>query len=899
MTHPVAPLVARETELAELGVLRSLAREHGTLAAAVTGPTDVGRTALVDAFVAASATAGERALQARAVAWESGRPYGALAQLLPGLEPPADPVAAAGALVASGAGVVVVDDAQWCDPETLQAISSATRHHPDAGLLVLLVRRDTAPWDPGAPDSDRVVEDLLTRTAERVVAVRPLDRDGVRRLAAAHGVTLHDVLAERLRHHTAGLPGAVVDLLRTLPRETWSDPDPVLPPTPDVRARVRRALAEASPDAGALVEALAVLGEPVDLSVAAALAGVDDPLSALDAAQHTGLLAAGRRRGLLELQLTGSMVQAAVLESLGRLPLARLHARAAGLVTDAGRRLAHEVAAAPVPDPRLGDRLAELAEERSSGGAWAGAAELLIRASRMTTDPLLHERRLVGGVDALVGAGDVPRATAYVAEVEALRETPMRNAVLGYLAIVRGRPVEAETRLARAWELVNTEREPEVAALICQRYVLHSLARCDGEALVAWADRAAALTGADSPAGLEARAIRGLGLAGSGRAAEADAWYAGLGQQVTHGAQAQRVRMAQGWLHLVLDRVDESVAELESAVPTDVLGGSSRISLWASAWLARAQFAMGEWDAALRTVRDAVDLGDRTGLRLILPLLHWTAAQVHVLRGDWPAAEESLRLGDAGPQDYPIMRAPSCLAHAQHAEARADYRGVLRALEPLTQEWARGDVAEPGLWPWPDVYANALVVEGRLDEASAFLDVHEAAAADRGHRSARARLGYARGRLLGALGRLEESRAAFEAAIALLDELPLRYDRARADFAYGQALRRAGKRREADAVIRTARELYAGLGASTYVARCDRELKAGGLAVVRGQRSFDELTPQERTVAGLVARGLSNREVGAELFISTKTVQYHLTRIYTKLGVRSRAELAGVWRPDE
>jgi DNA-binding CsgD family transcriptional regulator len=285
-------------------------------------------------------------------------------------------------------------------------------------------------------------------------------------------------------------------------------------------------------------------------------------------------------------------------------------------------------------------------------------------------------------------------------------------------------------------------------------------------------------------------------------------------------------------------------------------------------------------------------------MRVIAPLLHWTEAQVHVLRGNWDAAETSLRLGDAGPHDYPIMRVPACLARAQHAEARADYRGVLRALAPLTEEWARGDVAEPGLWPWTDVYANALVVEGRLEEAGAFLDTYEKVAIDRGHRSARARLGYARGRLLGAHGRLDESRAAFQGAIALLDELPLRHDRARANFAFGQTLRRAGKRREADAVIRTARDLYAGLGASTYVARCDRELKAGGLSIVRGERAFDELTPQEKSVAELVARGFSNREVGAELFISTKTVQYHLTRVYTKLGVRSRAELAGIWRAD-
>jgi DNA-binding CsgD family transcriptional regulator len=96
-------------------------------------------------------------------------------------------------------------------------------------------------------------------------------------------------------------------------------------------------------------------------------------------------------------------------------------------------------------------------------------------------------------------------------------------------------------------------------------------------------------------------------------------------------------------------------------------------------------------------------------------------------------------------------------------------------------------------------------------------------------------------------------------------------------------------------VISTARDLYLSLGAHTYVQRCDRELKAGGLHPMRGPRKV-ELTPQEEAVTVLVAQGLSNREVADELYVSPKTVQYHLTRIYAKLGVRSRAELAGVRR---
>ena len=342
------------------------------------------------------------------------------------------------------------------------------------------------------------------------------------------------------------------------------------------------------------------------------------------------------------------MVQAALLAGMGPAAAAQAHRRAADLVEDPVRRLRHLVAATPTPDAELADGLDELAAERAGEGAWAVAAKLLTDASRLTEDRLLRESRLTRAMDALVGAGDGLGATALIPEVESLRETPLRNAVLGYLAIVRGRVTEAETRLRRAWDLVNVEREPEVAALICQRYVLHSLGRCRSEELVCWADRAIHLVGPESPAAVESAAIRGLGVAGAGRPDEAMAGYRDLGDTVRHGAQAQRVTMGRGWLGLMVDRVDDARADLESAVPTTFLGGSSRISLWARAWLARAQFLTGDWEQALRTVRDGAELTDRTGMVLAGPLLHWTAVQVHALRGDWDLAEQALRRADAG-----------------------------------------------------------------------------------------------------------------------------------------------------------------------------------------------------------------------------------------------------------
>lgn len=88
------------------------------------------------------------------------------------------------------------------------------------------------------------------------------------------------------------------------------------------------------------------------------------------------------------------------------------------------------------------------------------------------------------------------------------------------------------------------------------------------------------------------------------------------------------------------------------------------------------------------------------------------------------------------------------------------------------------------------------------------------------------------------------------------------------------------------------------LGATTYVERCDRELKAGGVHPKRAGVDLTELTPQEQAVAKLVAAGMTNKQASAELFVSVKTVQFHLTRIYAKFGIRSRTELAARFRTE-
>ncbi|MEV6338818.1 LuxR C-terminal-related transcriptional regulator [Nocardia vinacea] len=889
MTRQSSSVIRRDAALAELAELLRQVGDGVSCFVLVDGKAGIGKTTLVEDF------AGRHAgpvLRAVAAPWETQRRYGVLDQLVPALETSGDPVEVAARLArrldeCGDTPIVIVDDAHWADPESIQALASAIRHRMGTGFLVVAT---TLLGDPAAAAANL---ELLQHISISTISLGPFTAAEVGQLAAAHGLVLHPVMAERLQMHTEGIPRHIVQLFMEVPRSTWELFDPDLPAPAAVAARVSERLNRCAPSTRRFVEAVAVLAPGTAVHDAARLAGLDVELIAvIDAAVDAGLVVLGSR-GLTEVRPANPMVRAAVLAVMGPAAASAARRHAAELVDDPLLQVRLLAAATPVPDPALADRLDALAADRADEGAWAAAAELLWDSGRLTENRLPRESRLTRAVDALVGAGDVLGAAALVPEVESLRETPLRNAVLGYLAIVRGRPGEAENRLARAWDLVNSEREPDVAALICQRHVLHALCRCRPAEVVSWADRAITLVGAESPAAVEAAAIRGIGLAHRDMGAAQRA-YEALGEHVRQGAQVQRVAIGRGWVNLLADDIDGARVDFETSVPTTFLGGSTRISLWALAWLARVRFLTGDWEDALRTAREATELVDRTGMVLLDPLVQWTAVAVHTLRGDWDQAEAALRRADAGPQDYEIMRVPSCLARAQWAEAQADAAGVLRALRPLTEPWARGNIDDPGQWPWADLYAHALISAGRYDDAEVFLARHERRATELERSSAQARLGGARGHLLGVRGDLDGARRAFESALERLDGLPLRYDRARVTFSYGQVLRRAGKRREADAEFTTARAIFVALGAQTYVTRCDREHKAGGVRIQRSERGIDKLTPQEETVAEMVARGMSNREVAAELFVSTKTVQYHLTRIYSKLGIRSRAELAAV-----
>ena len=891
-------VVGLTAEVEQLEALLGQAGAGAPVVAVVEGPAGIGKTTLLRRFLRRHPEL--EVTDVVGLAWESHR-AGALARRLIDEEPEGRAAAPAGSDPADlGTALaqqwqdravrapllVVVDDAHCSDSVSLQAIASAVARLRNAGVLLVLVW--TTGWlAPGDPEA----VDVLDRLPAVRVRVPPLGPEQTRLLAARVAmVDLPMAVARRLCEHTDGTPGQLLEILRGTPPARWSDWQTRLPAPGAVQRRVQRALEGCSPATRTLVEAAAVLGRTPVLSETAALAGLSDPVAALDEASAVGLLVPATGHGLDALAFPDRSVRDAVHAALSPGRRHALHLAAAEVVADEVGRLRHRVEASPLPDDALADQLVELARRKADDGAWAVVAGALIDASRISPSREDREQRLISAVDALAGAGLLGQAVNALPEVEALPASAHRDAVLAHVAIQRGRRAESVRYLDAAWHARGPDRR--AAAVVCQRRVLHALADWDGDELVRWAGRAVEHAEPGSPAAVESRAIVGLGLAAQGRRDQAFHAYLRALAESPSGPQHQRARMGLGWLHLAQDDPETARRELEAAVPGLRQTGSNRVSLWALCWLARTQVALGDWAEALHSVDQAEVLLAATGLDLLRPLVHWTGAQVRALRGEQEAAARHLRLGGAGEHDYVVMIVPALLARAQVAEATGDFPAVLRALAPLVGRTDRSALDEPGFWPWQDTYATALVLTDRLAEADQFLAPLEATAARRAHRSTAARLGVVRGRVLAARGEHAAAEQAFARARTQLAPLPLPYDKARVDFVHGLTLRRAGRRRDAAELLASARQSFVALDAQVYVELCDRELKTGRPAPRGSDDGTHPLTAQEQAVAALVERGMTNREVAATMMLSTKTVQFHLTRVYNKLGVRSRSELA-------
>ena len=225
---------------------------------------------------------------------------------------------------------------------------------------------------------------------------------------------------------------------------------------------------------------------------------------------------------------------------------------------------------------------------------------------------------------------------------------------------------------------------------------------------------------------------------------------------------------------------------------------------------------------------------------------------------------------------------------------------VIHALEPLLPLEDFGGIGEPGVLDWPILHAQALVGLNRLRDAETVASRFSRLARERNRAQSIAGADRIRAMLDAALGRADDAEVSFVASLATLDEVHLPFERALTELEYGRFLLREGFNRAAVWQLEAARERFTDLDARPFVRDCVGALvRCGSAPSSDGGHARWRLTPQEASVARLVATGRTNRQVADELVVSIKTVEYHLANVYGKLRIRSRQELVPIFGPIE
>jgi ATP/maltotriose-dependent transcriptional regulator MalT len=265
------------------------------------------------------------------------------------------------------------------------------------------------------------------------------------------------------------------------------------------------------------------------------------------------------------------------------------------------------------------------------------------------------------------------------------------------------------------------------------------------------------------------------------------------------------------------------------------------------------------------------------------------AAAMHALRGHADEARAHLAVVETGSAWWGSTIVTAS-AGALLALVEDDARGMLRALEPLLRQEVAALADAIGALGPRALHGEALLRLGRVDEARAAVEALEERLADRPAGHARVDAARLRGLLAEADGDPSTARAAFEAGLAAARTVEVPLARARLQTELGRHLVATGERRTGVDLLRSARDRLTALGATPFLAPCEELLHAAGLTPSPEEEALG-LTSHEDAVVALVVRGLTNREVARELFVSPRTVAYHLSNVYAKLGVTSRAEL--------
>jgi DNA-binding CsgD family transcriptional regulator len=902
-------LRGRSRERQELDDALGRVREGESAVLVLRGEAGIGKTALLD-YVASMAT-GCRTVQVAGIESELELPFAALHQLcgpllgeaeaMPEHQDEALRVAlglAAGtapdrflvglavlSLVAELAAkqplVCLVDDAQWLDEASCQVLGVVARRLLAESVLLVLAVRETGEEHlfPGVPEL--TVDGLAAEDARRL-------------LAAATPAHLDDRVRERLVSETRGNPLALLELVRSMS---------------DAELSGGFAVHSTGMTTGLLEEhyltKVRALPEPTRLLLLVAAADPTGDATLLwRAAQALSLPhdagEPARADQLLELdsavRFRHPLVRSAAYAAGSREDRRRAH-RALAEVTDAeadpDRRVWHLAAAASGPDEDVASELERSAERAEARAGLAGAAAFLRRSVALTPDPARRADRALAAAHAHLHAGAFDAARGALAEAEADAVDDLQ----------RARVEQGRAEIERA---ATSGRDAPL--LLCQ--AAHRLESLDPElARVTYVDAwGAALVAGE----LAAPGGRLAEVSAAARAFLALAPGEGPADVLLHGL----VTMALDAPMQAVPSLRATLATyLSGTVPTDdwlhwgTLVSDAGLALWDfESWdaasarhveVARASGALAALVGALNVRRVVAVWGGDFETARSLGVAEEVVKQV---TGTRRASYGDLFL--SAYEGRPERALPLITSTAQEAIARGEglariladraasilHLGLGRYVE-ATEAAARA--AEENLVPFtsqalPDL-AEAAVRSGQPElAADALRRLHVAAAVGGSDWAA-----GVEARTQAVVSDGASSEAAYREALALLGRTPLRVELARTRLVYGEWLRREGRRIDARDQLRAAHQVFADLGAEAFAERARRELVATGEKVRKREvDTLNELTPQEAQIARLAREGHTNPEIAAQLFISIRTVEWHLRKVFAKLGIGSRKELA-------
>ena len=891
--------VGRPAELVLLGEALTSARADSSAIVVVEGESGIGKTALLRRAVRDATDA--------SVVWASGDEaesvleFGVARQLLADMSaqaPSGDEVFAVGAALLAGLSaleergpvVVVIDDLHWADAGSARALLFCLRRLRADPVLVLLATR------PHALDGLGESWARLLADGERVRHVRlsGLSAEEVRELAAVHGRELPGAAAARLQEHTGGNPLYVRALLAELPEEALLGGLTHIPAPRAYAAAVLAGLARLSPAARELVRAVAVLGVRARLPIAASMAAVPTDAGAVDEAVGAGLLdlaADGR-----QVSFAHPLMRAAVYADLAPSERRRLHQAAAALLPGPAG-LAHRVDAASGEfDDDLAADLVSAATAAQVSGSLEVAARYLSWAWQVDGDRQRGERSLCDAVGAWMTTGDLRAARKHVEAVAACSDSPARRFTLALVAGGEGELARAAVEVRAVAEAAFSVDDALFRNCSAWLAVVCSMLGEDAEA-IEWARRAQTI--AASGANAMALQVQACGYARLGRFDEAFAVLERCSPRTPDPSALDAELLAiRGVLRDWVGDYAGAIEDLRTVLRWQRGGLPILGIIEAYAALAEAEFRAGDWPAAALHVELGLSLAEDLDQVWHVAYARAVAAQLCAARGDRVAAAEHATAAAAAARAFPSAEARgyAALARAHAAWACADWTGFIEALEPFDEVEPGSPGSHPNFALWRWFLAEAYLADGRVAEARRLREQ----APDRPWGGVcdahRARLDAWLCRAVGDAGGAEQI---YAAAMPQPDAGRLADGLLALD--YGRWLIDARRRRPAAAVLQTAREILSRLGAAGLVADTDRALLACGV-VTSGQPGpqgrLSLLTAREQTVARLVGFGMSNREVAAELYLSVKAVEYHLSGIFAKLGIHSRrelpAELAGL-----